>query len=389
MNELNKFYEEKAKEDETHTFFPVYGTCYSCISWLFYFIYFSLIFPMVFTEFLGIIVSVCLPILLFFIAIHIYIKYTHYKKIIIAYNIYYQRVKVFVVDELNYKRKVLDIPKESAGFGMEEKEYDYQIFTLHIFDNFVKNPEIDIRKMNMEKFAPKYHWSFESIWCESIFRAEDLLKAYIGEKMIINYNFKYISKKNKNIKYFKTANFLSFNFHSRIKCYIISVVLLITILIYVIGFSLLHSIVDKHNNQKKKNYNETNYYENQNQQNEDYTPVSLELLLVLSWIVCVIIIIFLNYIFKYIYKRIDIFKKDNIIFIGITSFFRKNYIKNFIFDYKSFTDFKLTSKDCKNSTLELNLEDEDNKQKIQKICDFTGESKENLDTLIEHINDFY
>lgn len=376
MNDYNEYLEEQAKKDETYKLYPSYSCFYKFYSWLIYLIYFFIVFAMIITNFEELAIALCIPILFFFIALNIYLKYTHYKEIIVAYNIYYRRVKIYVVNKYNSTRKVLDISKDSAAFALvQEGDIWSYYFTLHIFDNFDKNTSIDIRKMNMEGIPPKFHWSFKNIFCFHHYDEESLLEKYIGEKMIEDYNIKFTSEKDKKkIKYFKTNNFLSFNLHSKIKCYSISIVILIAIIIYAIGIPIF-STYDTYDVEKKN-------YENQEQQYEE-APLFLILLLGLTWIVSVIIIILLCYIFKYIfYKRIDILKRDNILFIGITSFFKKSYIKKYIFDYISIENFELEKKNCNNATLILNLKDKTN----HKICDFTGEKKEDLDFIIKNLN---
>lgn len=368
MNNYNEYLELQAKEDQTHTFFTSYSCFYKFYSWFIYLIYFFIFFAMIITNFEKLAIASCIPILFFFVVLNIYLKYTHYKKIIVAYNIYYRRVKVYVVNEYKSERKVLDISKDSAAFALtQEGDYLSHHYTLHIFDKFDENTDIDIRKMNMERIPPKFHWPFENIYCRNDYDDIKLLKVYIGEEIISKYNLKFKSEKDKKIiKYFKTNNFLSFNLHSKIKFYSISIVILITIIIYAIFIPIS---------------NEQKQYESQKQQNKE-PPLFYILLLGWTWIVSTIIIISLCIIFKYIYKRIDILKRDNILFIGITSFFKNSYIKKYIFDYISVKNFELEKKNCNNATLILNLKDET----IHKICDLTGEKKDDLDFIIKNLN---
>ena len=101
MNDYNEYLEEQAKKDETYKLYPSYSCFYKFYSWFIYLIYFFIVFAMIITEFEELAIALCIPILFFFIALNIYLKYTHYKEIIVAYNIYYRRVKIYVVNKYN------------------------------------------------------------------------------------------------------------------------------------------------------------------------------------------------------------------------------------------------------------------------------------------------
>lgn len=194
-------------------------------------------------------------------------------------------------------------------------------------------------------------------------------------------NFNYQKVIIKIIKFYKSHNFLSFTLNSRIRYYMSLIVFLICVLLYTIVPMIIRAIYENNKTEEKKIYNETNYYKKEKHETE--VPLGFILFIALTWFVSFLVILFICYFFKNFKKRIDIIKKDTIVFIGITSFFQKSYIKHFIFNYNSIEGFKLTRKSFKNATLELKLEDE----KIQKICDFTGESKEDLDLFEKKLNE--
>ena len=80
-------------------------------------------------------------------------------------------------------------------------------------------------------------------------------------------------------------------------------------------------------------------------------------------------------------KRLDIFVEGNMVFIGITSFSQKSYKKLYNYENTSVENYYLTLKDCNRATLSLKLEG----GKIEKICDFSDEKREDLDFLDENL----
>ena len=80
-------------------------------------------------------------------------------------------------------------------------------------------------------------------------------------------------------------------------------------------------------------------------------------------------------------KRLDIFVEGKMIFIGITSFSQKSYKKLYNYENTSVENYYLTLKDCNRATLSLKLEG----GKIEKICDFSDEKREDLDFLDENL----
>ena len=132
-------------------------------------------------------------------------------------NIYYSRVKITLTNKLGFEIKVLDIPSTSACFHLTWKDIYRHKYTLHVWDKFNKNTNIDLRKMHMEKKAPKFYLYFEDIECFRYLETE--LKELIGEEMIVGYDVLFSSKeKEKNLKIFKGKNFISFALNSYIRC---------------------------------------------------------------------------------------------------------------------------------------------------------------------------
>jgi hypothetical protein len=360
MNEYDEYKLNEYKKDITTTKFFHKTCCYKCkIFWFSLCLLLSAL-PILITGLNIIAFAICLPIMLFF-AFLIYISnYYNYEEIEIAHNVYYGRVKVNVKNSLNRIIKVLDIPSTSACFRVSRKDYCECI--LHIWDKFDKNTSIDLRKMYMEKVPSKFYWYFDGIVLTDYFQSKKELETFIGEELFSDNNVQFSSKKpEKNLKIFNGKNFLSFTFNSRIKCYLIFIVILIEIILLIIFSIIATQYQKKMVNNKDKNEKEEG-------------SLLLGLFPGLNMIFVVSLFILIYVYFSYNKKRMDIFIRDNMIYIGITSFTQKSYEKIFTFEYRSVRNFILTQKLCREATLEVLLQDE----QIQKICQFTGENKEDL-----------
>jgi hypothetical protein len=214
----------------------------------------------------------------------------------------------------------------------------------------------------MEKVPSKFYWYFDGIVLTDYFQSTKEFETLIGEELFSDNNVQFSSKKpEKNLKIFNGKNFLSFTFNSRIKCYLIFIVILIEIILLIIFSIIATQYQKKMVNNKDKNEKEEG-------------SLLLGLFPGLNMIFVVSLIILIYVYFSYNKKRMDIFIRDNMIYIGITSFTQKSYEKIFTFEYRSVRNFILTQKLCREATLEVLLQDE----QIQKICQFTGENKEDL-----------
>ena len=374
MDQIDVYSQDKLnelKKDITKTKFVSYGCGYKCLNALLFLFILGVALPMVIIGFEEHITPIFMILLLFFIFLLLLNMYYHYEKIEIARNIYYQRVKITLTNKLNMKIKVLDLPSTSACFRLSRKDlYGYK-YILHVFDKLDKNPDTDLIKMNVEKAAPNFYWYFDDIDCFGEYEFNEELEHFIGENMVPGYDILFSSEeKEKDLKIFKSRNFISFIFNSRIKYYITCIILLMYIIFLHIHFLLYNYLYNHENNANNRN-------KNGEEEVNLYFPITPGLSMI---VVPLLIGLFCKY-FAHHKKRLVILAKDNVIFIGITSFRKKSYIKHFMFEFDSIEDFVLTRKDCRNATLELKLVGD----KIQKICEFTGEKKEHLNFLEKNL----
>ena len=108
MSKYDKYIED-LKKDVTHTLICSNSYCYDNCFCIFYLLIIFIILPIIITKFSGECIAICLPLLIFDLIIIFLIRRNHYEKITVAYNRYYNRVKVFKIDGFNSNRKILDI----------------------------------------------------------------------------------------------------------------------------------------------------------------------------------------------------------------------------------------------------------------------------------------
>lgn len=151
MNEYDEYNINELKKDVERTYDISKSSCYKCSIFLLCFFIFGTALPMLITSFETMCALICFPIFLICFISLILQTYYHYKKIKISRNIYYSWVKISLTNHLGFEIKVLDIPSSSACFHLTWKDIYRKIYTLHVWDKFNKNTNIDLRKMNMEK----------------------------------------------------------------------------------------------------------------------------------------------------------------------------------------------------------------------------------------------
>jgi hypothetical protein len=371
MNEYDEYNINELKKDVERTYDISNSLCYKCSIFFLCLFIFSFALPMLITSFETTTVLICFPFFLICFISLILLTYYHYKKIKISRNIYYSRVKISLTNELGFEIKVLDIPSSSACFHLTWKDIYNHKYTLHVCDKFNKNTNIDLRKMYMEKKAPKFYWYFEDIQCFG-YNLDRELKELIGEEMVVGYDVLFSSKeKEKHLKIFKGKNFISFALNSYIRCFAI----LIIILLEFIFFAIFLSVTGKYSNKNNTNTGD------KTEEDEDEGSLVIGIMPGLNNIIFIFLIVFFWIYFSNHKKRLDIFVEGKMIFIGITSFSQKSYKKLYNYENTSIENYYLTLKDCNRATLSLKLEG----GKIQKICDFSNEIREDLVFLDENL----
>ena len=160
---------------------------------------------------------------------------------------------------------------------------------------------------------------------------------------------------NGKLKYYKTDNFLSYKMNNYINRYILSICIFIG-LIY--GITL--KIMGDNNPKERQNY---------------MALIGCGIIILLFIMITALVIS------NYLYRRIDIINKDNVIFIGITSFLQKSYTKIFIFEKDSIDEYKYVPNGGK-KTLEFKLNDNN----TQKIWDFKNNEK--IDIISKQLNKY-
>ena len=181
---------------------------------------------------------------------------------------------------------------------------------------------------------------------------------------------KFISEKEKVLKYYNYDDFLSYYLNSRISLYITFILILIWFIFY---YLVLFFGQDCYHYEK-------NYRGEEVKVQDLWVGLSLGLGLWVHIILIIIQIIF----FKYNKKRIDFYVNEGILFIGITSYFLKSYSKEYFYNLDDVKDFELIKKCCKNYTLNIVLKNNN----IEKICDFSNEIIIDLDFLMLNIKKY-
>jgi len=336
--------QEKREKDITEDFsFNYYGYC-CYMFWIYFWAFACLLPPLILNVW-----HVFIPILIFFLSIIISLLYFHNKKIILIKNYYYGRIRVNVINKLNITREILNIDSSNGGFYCIETD-EYRRHRLHIFNTFKDNKDLDLRTINIENKAPKFYWHFKDVsTCIGLSNFEKILREMIGESMIINSEIKFISEeKGKHLKYFNSKNFLSFTLKNYIKLYII----IFAIILFFINQIIIINLDEKYDENGKIQFSLKVYFSS------------------FGWLIITVVSTILGIIFHYNKRRIDIFVKDRILFIGITTFFQKSYKKKFLFELNSIQECGFLEN---NTTLRIKLKN-GNTQTIYKF----SEKKEEL-----------
>ena len=150
---------------------------------------------------------------------------------------------------------------------------------------------------------------------------------------------------------------------------------LIIILLEFIFYAIFLSVTGKHSNKNNTNTGD------KTEEDEDEGSLVIGIMPGLNNIIFIFLIVFFWIYFSNHKKRLDIFVEGKMIFIGITSFSQKSYKKLYNYENTSIENYYLTLKDCNRATLSLKLEG----GKIQKICDFSNEIREDLVFLDENL----
>ena len=288
-----------------------------------------------------------LPIFLIILLFVIFLKYLHKKEIELVNNVYYDRFSINSVNQLGMKKQELNIPYKNSAFKLiKASEYYFTLYIANTFEN------VDLRELNVEGIPPKFFYIFHNINHYDEFQLERILEDRIKNNKL---HFEYELMSNDKLKYYKTNNFLSYKMNNYINRYIVSICILIGL---VYGITL--KIMGDNNPKEKQNY---------------------ITLIVFGIFILLFIMIISLVICSYLYRRIDIINKDNIIFIGITSFLRKSYSKKFIFEKDSIDEYKYVPNGGK-KTLEFKLNDNN----TQKIWDFKNNEK--IDIISQQLNKY-
>lgn len=339
---------EEAKKDISHTFY----FNYSCYCFYIFLIYF-----MIGGTFLYIIVyssefwmeMIFVPIFIFFIFLLLYIYYYHNKEIEIIRNIYYNRIRVVVRNKLNMRREILNISAKNGCFsynGFIERN------RLNIYNNFNDMSDLNLREINLSNKPPKFFWTFKDVSYYSWEEYRGWLKTIIGYEKYSD--IKFTSKKEKQLKYFNTSNFLSFELKDYMKYYIISIAIILVIINSVIITNI--------------------------EEEKDETQIGAHTYVGLCyWVIGIITTIFLV-IFHHHKRRIDIFDDGLNLFIGITNFFQKYYKKKYIFNINSIDKFCFLED---GKTLSITLK-QGNPQIIYKFSD----NKDDLEIIKDKIQKY-
>ena len=335
--------EERLKEDITYTINVNYKSYYCYMGPLYFFLG---CFGIMTFGYMLVGTAFYLPFFLIIFSFIIFIKYFHKKEIELVNNVYYGRFAVNIKNQLSMKKKVLDIPYNNSAFKLIGAD---NYFTLYIANTF---NDVDIRELNDGGIPPTFIYIFHNLYHYNEFILREILEDRIKHSYLY---FKYEFISSEKIKYYKTNNFLSYRISNNISRYIIIIFICIGLI-----YGLILYFIGNNNPQEK------NYYIG---------------LIVLGLIILFIIMMIVLGISSQFYRRIDVIKQDNIIFIGITSFLRGSYTKKFILNKKSIEECYFIPNGRK-KTLELKLNDNN----TQKICDFKNNEK--TDIISQQINNY-
>ena len=218
---------------------------------------------------------------------------------------------------------------------MKEGEY-FDKSRIHIWNDFQVGQDLDLRNINLNNTPPKFYWSFKDISSYySTYKVEDFLKQLVGKE--VSFRAKFFGKNHKALRLFQSGNFLSYSFPNYVKWFIIPITFAILIISHLI-FSKL-----------EKEY-------------DNVAPIHA-----IFFNAVIMISIILLIFFHYNRRRMDLFVKDRILFIGITSFSRGSYKKKYIFPLKEIDHW--TFPEEKKTCLTIFLENKTS----QKICSFSDD----------------
>ena len=280
----------------------------------------------------------CLPIFSFFVAIIIYAKCHLNKSIEIFRHVLEGKLRVVTTNKYNQKKEIINIPRRNAYFlvtPMKEGEYSGKS-RIHIWNDFYRGEELDLRNINLNNTPPKFYWSFKDI--SSYFRTyevDKILQKLVGED--VTFRAKFFGKNHNALRLFENGKFLSYSFQNYVKWFIISISIAILIISHLIFTKL------------EKEY-------------DNVAPIHA-----IFFNAVIIISIILLIFFHYNRRRMDIFVKDRNLFIGITSFTRGSYKKKYIFPLKDIDHWTFPKE--KKTCLTIFLENKTS----QKICSFSDD----------------
>ena len=204
---------------------------------------------------------------------------------------------------------------------------------IHIWNGMKIDKELDLDKINLSNTPPKFYWTFRNICIYNTYEVERFLRKLVGEE--VKYYAKFFGENHNILKYFQSENFLSYTFPDNIICFVI----IITIVVALIIVGIIAQKIEK----------------------LEFLPIAFFSILIIS--------ILLSVFFHYNKRSLDIFVKDKILFIGITSFTQKSYKKKYIFSFDNIDDW--TFPEQKKTSLTIILKNGTS----QKICSFSDDEK--------------
>ena len=178
--------------------------------------------------------------------------------------------------DLIKKKEIINFPHCNGYFLVISltKDWNSHRNRIYIWNDMKIDEELDLDKITFE--------------------VKEFLRQLVEEE--VSYHAKFFGVNHNILKYFKSENFLSFTFPNNIRCFVMIIANIALIIVRIIS-----KIIEKS-----------------------------EILIIVFYSI-IIISILLSVFFHYNKRRLDIFVKDNILFIGITSFTQKSYKKNIYF----------------------------------------------------------
>ena len=313
--------------------FEVKYPCYCFYMFLLYFYFFVSLFPFLIVDFSECWMF-CIPIASLFFGIILYIKYHLNKNIEIFWHILERKTRVVTRNRLNQKKEIINFPHCNGYFLVNSmtKDWNSHRNRIHIWNGMNIDEELDLDKINLNNTPPKFYWTFKNIRIYDTFEVNGFLRKLVGAE--VSYHAKFFRENHDVLKYFQSENFLSYTFQNNIKCFVIIIAIVALIIVRIIS-----EIIDK--------------------------P---EIGMIVFYPI-IIISILLSVFFHYNKRRLDIFVKDNILFIGITSFTQKSYKKKYMFPLDNIDDW--TFPEEKKTSLTIILKNGNS----QKICSFSDDEK--------------